>query len=120
MPVESEINVVEPEEGWPLFGTRFKHGTPRYRRVTSRDLMLRLMYCRIDATYDIMRACGREILALSIDLLRDVFTGCVRCGDKNEIRKVRDFEGDGNAMFVGIASTLDRKFEKQSKEHESV
>jgi len=67
-----------------------------------------------------MRACGREILALSIVLLRDVVTGCVRCGDKNKTRRVRYFEGGGNAIFVGTAPTLDRKFEKHSKEHGSV
>jgi hypothetical protein len=67
-----------------------------------------------------MRACGIEILALSIGLLRDFFAGCVKCGDKNEIRRIGDLEGGGNAIFVGIAPTLDRQFEKQSKEHESV
>jgi len=64
-----------------------------------------------------MRACDREILALSIDLLRDVVTGCVRWGDKNKIRTVKYLEGGGNAIFVRTTPTLDSKFEKQSKEH---
>lgn len=67
-----------------------------------------------------MRACGREILALTIDLLRDVVTGCVRCGDKNKVQRVRYLEGGGNAIFINTAPKLDRKFEKGSKEYEFV
>jgi len=44
----------------------------------------------------------------------------VRCGDKNKIRSFKYLEGGVNAIFVGTAPTLDRKFEKQSKEHELV
>jgi len=67
-----------------------------------------------------MRACGREVLIISIDLLRDVVIGCVRFGDKNKIRSVRYLEGGGNVIFVGTAPTLGRKFWKQFKEHELV
>lgn len=83
--IESEVNVEQTRER-----TRLKHGTARYRRVTSFDVMLRLIYCKNDVTYEIMQSCGREILALSIDLLRDVVTGFVRCGDKNETRRIKD------------------------------
>jgi hypothetical protein len=107
LPVKPEVNIEEPEEGWPLCEKRFKHGTFRYRGLTSLDTLLRLIYCRTDATFKITRACGGEILALSIDFLRDVITGCVRCGDKNKIRRVRYLEGGGNALFVGTAPTLD-------------
>jgi hypothetical protein len=89
---------------------RIKHGTFKYRGLASLDILLRPIYFRTDATYKFMQACGREFLALSIDLLRDVFTGCVRCGDKNKIRRVSYLEGGGNAIFVGTAPTLERKF----------
>lgn len=120
MPVEPEVNIEETEEGWPLCEKRIKHGTFSYRGLISLDILLRLIYYRTDDTYKIMRACGREILALSIDLLRDLVTGCVRCGDKNKFRRVRYLKGSGIAIFVGTAPTLDSKYEKQSKEHKLV
>jgi hypothetical protein len=115
LPVESEVNV-EQTRG----RTRLKHGTARYKGVTSLDVMLRLIYCKNDVTCEIMRAGGREILALSIDLLRDVVTGFVRCGVKNESRSTGDLERGGKATFVSTAPKLDGKFEKQSEEHELV
>jgi hypothetical protein len=40
--------------------------------------------------------------------------------DKNERRRVRGLEGSGNGIFAGTLPTLDRKFETQSEEPESV